>query len=338
MKAFLFKKTLAIAALAAMILYMLNISSQTSRKSILFEERQQMLKGLAHDDDISILNELFAAIRSERLSAIAKKYKKEYGQNLPFPHIAVDGIFPERFLKLVLEENPESLVQSDSGCVDLKGEPCFRGSQTESKKSAIEHEDSMGPYTKILFGAMKSSNFIAFLEELSGISNIIPDPHYRGSGLHFTTSGGNLDIHADFNKYQQFGLDRRVNAFIFLNPDWPDEYGGHLELWSRDMQSCSQKIRPALGRFVVFSSTDFSYHGHPQPLAAPAGRVRRSMALYYYTNGRPRDECLDNDCSGEGHSTLFQKPVGCERCEEQSCRKFDDNAVIQNWTATTKAR
>ncbi|KAL7559900.1 hypothetical protein ACA910_007268 [Epithemia clementina (nom. ined.)] len=328
-----------VSAILAVAVFVLIFSEQitTSRFGGQKQQQQVLKDSNEHKNEDSILEELYAALSSKRLSAIAKQYKEEYSQNVPFPHIAVDGIIPERFLKLVVEENPESLVQSESGCVGLKGQLCF-GDARQNKKSAITDESYMGPYTRILFGALKSSTFVTFLEELSGILNLISDPHYRGSGLHFTASGGNLDIHADFNRYQRFGLDRRVNAFVFLNPDWPDTYGGHLELWSRDMQSCSQKIRPALGRFVVFSSTDFSYHGHPQPLAAPAGRVRRSMALYYYTFGRPQEECLDNICSGEGHTTLFKKPVGCERCEEQSCRKFNDSIVIPNWATKRKRK
>jgi hypothetical protein len=41
---------------------------------------------------------------------------------------------------------------------------------------------------------------------------------------------------------------------------------------------------------VIFSTTDFSYHGHPEPLNCPDNRSRRSLALYYYTNGRPASE------------------------------------------------
>ena len=132
-------------------------------------------------------------------------------------------------------------------------------------------------------------------------------------------------------KYNEYKLDRRVNSFIYLNPDWPESHGGHLELWSKDMKSCSQKILPSMGRFVVFSSTDFSYHGHPQPLACPKNRARRSMALYYYTNGRPQEECLKRDCSGKGHSTLFQTPVGCQVCEDTSCKAYQEEALVPSW-------
>ena len=296
-------------------------SSRTNEDTKLVSDSNSLLP-----QEKNIIEELYEYCSPERLSKIAEEHKGAYASATPFPHTVIDGIFPMRFLRAVLEENPESNVIN--GCVRGAG-ACFRD-PNQNKKSAIMSENYMGMYTKILFAVMKSSSFVTFLEQLSGIKNIIPDPHYRGSGLHFTVTGGNLNIHADFNTYRDYNLDRRLNIFIFLNPDWPEEHGGHLELWSRDMKSCHERVLPTLGRFVAFSSTDFSYHGHPAPLAAPSGRARRSMALYYYTNGRPSDECLEGVCSGTGHSTLFQKPVGCEKCEEDTCKRFDE-LIVPNW-------
>jgi Rps23 Pro-64 3,4-dihydroxylase Tpa1-like proline 4-hydroxylase len=39
-------------------------------------------------------------------------------------------------------------------------------------------------------------------------------------------AGGFLRVHADFNKYPQCGLERRVNVFLFLNEHWDDTWGG----------------------------------------------------------------------------------------------------------------
>ena len=33
---------------------------------------------------------------------------------------------------------------------------------------------------------------------------------------------------------------------------------------------------------VVFSTTDSSFHGHPEALTCPEGVTRNSIALYYY--------------------------------------------------------
>jgi hypothetical protein len=107
-------------------------------------------------------------------------------------------------------------------------------------------------------------------------------------------------MHADFNKHRRFGLDRRLNALLYLNKDWREDYGGHLELWNRDMTQCEAKILPVYNRLAVFGTTDFTFHGHPNPLQCPEGMTRKSLALYYFTNGRPAEEV-----SGE-HSTLFK--------------------------------
>ena len=53
-------------------------------------------------------------------------------------------------------------------------------------------------------------------------------------------------------------------------------------------------------------------------LAAPPGRMRRSLALYYFSNGCPADECLESDCE-KPHTTLWQAPNGCARCQEATC-------------------
>ena len=32
-----------------------------------------------------------------------------------------------------------------------------------------------------------------------------------------------------------------MNLFIYLNSAWREEWGGHLELWSKDLQTCAKK-------------------------------------------------------------------------------------------------
>jgi len=54
-------------------------------------------------------------------------------------------------------------------------------------------------------------------------------------------------------------------------------------------------------------STDFTYHGQPDPLQCPAGMTRKSLALYYFSNGRAAEEV-----SNGKHSTLFHNRPGEE--------------------------
>ena len=112
-----------------------------------------------------------------------------------------------------------------------------------------------------------------------------------------------LKVHADFNKNRFLGLDRRLNLLIYLNKDWEESYGGHFELWNKDMTKCEKKILPLFNRMAMFSTTTYSYHGHPSPLTCPPGRSRKSIALYYYTNGRPVNEIEEGL---ENHRTIFK--------------------------------
>ncbi len=158
----------------------------------------------------------------------------------------------------------------------------------------------MGPATRRLLAELNSATFIDFLERLTGIEGLIPDPHFEGGGLHQIEPGGHLKVHADFNRHPRTGLERRLNVLVYLNRDWKDEYGGHLELWDRSMTRCERKLLPVFNRCVIFATTDHAYHGHPEPLTCPDDRARRSMALYYYTSSPEQN-------GDEAHSTLFKE-------------------------------
>ncbi len=46
---------------------------------------------------------------------------------------------------------------------------------------------------------------------------------------------------------------------------------------------------------LVFNTTDFTWHGHPDPLTCPPERTRKSIAFYYYTSGRPASEIRERN-------------------------------------------
>lgn len=241
------------------------------------------------------------------LDELASKYSRDYSQAYPFQHIVIDNFLPEEVLDVILQEFPQPQTINWQK-FDNKSE----------KKLASTSELQMGEMTRLLLYQLNSSTFINFLEKLTGIGGLIPDPHFVGGGLHQIQRGGFLKMHVDFNKYPRLNLDRRLNLLIYLNKNWQEEYGGHLELWDSNMTSCKKKILPIFNRCVVFSTTDFSYHGHPQPLTCPEEQTRKSLALYYYSNGRPAEEV-----SG-AHSTVFKA-----RPEEDLTEKQPLNNTIK---------
>ena len=68
------------------------------------------------------------------------------------------------------------------------------------------------------------------------------------------------------------------------------------------MKNCEKKVLPIFNRMVIFSTTDFSYHGNPNKVKVEENNSRKSIALYYYSNGRPNSERKLGL-----HSTIFRK-------------------------------
>jgi Rps23 Pro-64 3,4-dihydroxylase Tpa1-like proline 4-hydroxylase len=227
------------------------------------------------------------------LDGLARRYGPMYRTARPFRHIVIDDFVPD---PSVLDRVCAEFPRADSRA-------WRHHTHQHSRKRAMEDVTQMGADTLTVLLHANASPFVEFLEELTGIEGLISDPHLVGGGLHEIEHGGFLDVHADFNRHDQLSLDRRLNLILYLNRDWPDEYGGHLELWDDQLQGPVQRIAPVFNRCVVFSTTDTSFHGHPVPLTCPPARTRRSLALYYYTNGRPAEEIAD------AHLTVYPKPA-----------------------------
>ena len=236
-----------------------------------------------------------------RLQSIAENSAEDYANADPFPHIAINDFAHEAALEGVVDE------------IESVGDWSVMSDQYQ-EKAACNSTRLMGPKTRALVQFLNGQEVIMFLEKLTGIKGLVPDPLLAGGGLHELRTGGYLGVHADFNFQEHMRLDRRINLLLYLNKGWSEDWGGNLELWDNDMKSCVKKIAPEFNRCVIFNTTDKSFHGNPQPITAPDGRPRRSIAMYYYTNGRPSAEVSDQ------HMTNFQYRPGEGSAADRSKR------------------
>jgi hypothetical protein len=211
----------------------------------------------------------------------------------PFPHIVLDELFADDTLQRVLAEfpRPDEI-------------PWARFDSPTERKLGYTYKATLGPALQEFLWRMNSAPVLEFLEAMTGIEGLIPDPYFGGAGPHQILPGGFLKVHADFNWHPKLKLDRRLNLLVYLNRDWREEYGGHLELWNTDATRCVERVLPVFNRTVVFSTTDVSFHGHPHALACPPGMSRKSVSLYYYSNGRPAEE------RSTPHDTIFKQTDG----------------------------
>jgi Rps23 Pro-64 3,4-dihydroxylase Tpa1-like proline 4-hydroxylase len=221
----------------------------------------------------------------EELMDFAHQHAAAYKSNLPFPNIYFDEFFNPEILKDILKELPE--LGSEKTDIHY--------ANPNESKYASKGEFRFGPKTKAFMHYLNSQPFLEFLQVLSGIEEtLIPDPYFEGGGFHQIKPGGFLKVHVDFHSHKLMNLDRRINVLIYLNENWEESYGGHFELWETDMSKSVVRIAPLFNRLAMFSTTGNSYHGHPDVLTCPPDRSRKSLALYYYSNGRPANELNDD--------------------------------------------
>jgi len=127
----------------------------------------------------------------------------------PFSHIALDRLFDDAILDCVLREFPTPDAM-----------PWRRFDNAFEKKLGYFHAQSTISKTiRDFLNDMNSFEMLLWLETLTGIEGLIPDPYFGGGGLHQIEPGGFLKVHADFNVHPKLNLDRRLNMLIYLNRD-----------------------------------------------------------------------------------------------------------------------
>lgn len=207
----------------------------------------------------------------------------------PYPHAVLDNFLPLEMADTLLAHFPAEQKANDK--VYEKG---YGGTH----KRQISPYDC-DAYMRAAFAFFNSAQFVRFIEGITNIEGLIPDPYFAGGGLHETSSGGLLGIHADFQVNEGLQLFRRVNVLIYLNKDWQEAYGGKLELWDKAMTQKVVEVAPVFNRCVIFNTDADSFHGHPDPLTTPAHITRKSIALYYY-----KAQPIQNQ-TGESRHTLY---------------------------------
>jgi Rps23 Pro-64 3,4-dihydroxylase Tpa1-like proline 4-hydroxylase len=219
---------------------------------------------------------------------LSKQLSTKYQESQPFPHTVIDKFLPKTILDSVLDE----FNKNENWWYDkLKWTEPYQVNKFYWPHD-IETANKMPndlPTISALVNYLNSPVMLKYLEELTGIDNLISDELLMGGGLHKITSGGKLAIHKDYNVHPVKKMYRRLNLLIYLNKDWKTEWEGNLELWNKDHTKLEVSVEPLFNRAVIFTISEESLHGHPVPLNTPENVSRNSIALYYFTEVNPSD-------------------------------------------------
>jgi hypothetical protein len=204
----------------------------------------------------------------EELERNASELRHAFDAADPFPHLVVDNLlrlppaaasaFPDISWPW-WKAMPFTYMQNKHTCDDL---------------------DLIPEPFKALIRELSEPRFLRVLEQITGITQLLPDPYLVGGGLHLSGPGGILSPHTDFHYYRAMNLYRRINVIVYLNDGWSLQDGGCLSLYDKQHR-VGKTVVPDWGRVFIFRTDDQSVHGLPVPVAE--GKWRRSVALFYYT-------------------------------------------------------
>lgn len=209
------------------------------------------------------------------LRGLADRHRSAYAGGRPFPHVAIDDFLPPEVFARLAAGFPAS---------DHPGWKRKDHAEQAARLGGLQRSGFAGvdPFVRHLLNEVNGMALLDFLERLTGVTGLVPDPHFLGGGLHLTLPGGHLDLHADFGRDRRRGLARRLTLLLYAESAWEPSWGGDLELWDAGVARCEARLPPLPNRLVVLAHGEDHWHGHPEPLRCPPDRARKVLAAYYY--------------------------------------------------------
>ena len=202
----------------------------------------------------------------EAVKTLHEKFQKAE----PYRHLILDNFFNEEIATAMYENFPS--------IDDLN----VKRKSLNEYKSEDYHFERWDPVFTRVREAIKSPEWCAIMDQLTGLEGLQTTMDSLGSGVHQGKNGSFVDVHVDVNMNTEAGLWRRINLLIYLNKNWQPGYGGELEIWDKKMTKCWDKVVPGFNRAIIFYTDDNSPHGVSK-LNVPEGESRKSFYTYYYT-------------------------------------------------------
>ena len=235
------------------------------------------------------------SILSPEFVANADKIRHAFDTAQPFRHALITPFFRPDVCRRMLDEFPHA---DPATLVNEFGMP--------NKKKAVHDVRNLGPTYREIDDFICTPEFAELMSRVTGIPDLLYDPEYHGAGTHDNLSGQAMDAHVDFNLHRTTGYHRRINAIIYLNEHWEEDWGGNITLhsnpWDPDNDE-TESFLPLMNHCLLFETNEISWHGF-DPVATPEGSgiSRKSFTIYMYTKERPVADTAPK------HGTIYVQP------------------------------
>ena len=102
-----------------------------------------------------------------------RSLKDRYRTAQPFPHVVLDDFLPATFAERLLDSFPAAEIASVT-----------RADEHQYLKRGFRPDDLGDSLGRAYLQPFGSRPFLLFLESLTGIEGLIPDPYYLAAGYH----------------------------------------------------------------------------------------------------------------------------------------------------------
>src|SRR5262245_6912181 len=111
-------------------------------------------------------------------AGLAVERAREYQNAQPFPHVAIDGFLPPALATELADAFP---VQDQTDWIIRDN--------ANNRRRFLQDERKMPEVFRHMCREFNSPQFLLFLETLTGIDNLLPDPYLIAGGLHVSGRG-----------------------------------------------------------------------------------------------------------------------------------------------------
>jgi hypothetical protein len=186
------------------------------------------------------------------LNERAENFRQQFRKSRPFSHVVIDNFLWPSAAAIAEMEFPTA----DSANWRREIEVDSQGRIALISRLACNQDGNFGNTLRGIAQELNSHRFVRYVERLTSVSDLVSGPKMLEGGLDRFLPDGELRVREDASQGRREGLCRRVNLLLHLNSRWQAIWGGELQFWDEEMQSCVERIAPVTNRCVIFTTSE----------------------------------------------------------------------------------